>query len=175
MNKKKVVSKGYTVEVVSWENDGDNYKTETHTYESKEEALTIKKMCEILFRSCNNGDGGIGNMTDYNSPKPIITEYIIQNPEILNFKQDSTKPSDLEEAIKLAFPEETKEIDWSDLIHDYIETTKEGEEIYDNWHDIVMDYNWQLLGGSEYYASRIAESVTIYYSPKDVYLEEIIA
>ena len=40
----KVVNKGYTLSVTSWENDGDNYKTESKTFDTKEEAIKVVKM-----------------------------------------------------------------------------------------------------------------------------------
>jgi len=178
---KKVISKGYTVEVTSWENDGDNYKTKSATYDTKEEALAVKAMCLSLFNSCNNGDGGIGNMCEGEDPTPIIVEYIVQHPEILEFccNEDLIKPSDLEEAIKNEFPKEMETYEWQELIHDYLDTSdneeaiKHGETIKNEWYDFVMDYNYELLGSSDYYISRIAEKVSIFYSDKDIYLEEI--
>lgn len=35
------------------------------------------------------------------------------------------------------------------------------------------DYNYALMGGSEYYLSRVCEKVTVYYSDEDIYLVEI--
>tara|TARA_E500000081_G_C6064130_1_gene319745 strand:- start:163 stop:693 length:531 start_codon:yes stop_codon:yes gene_type:complete len=172
---KKVISKGYTVEVTSWENDGDNYKTKSVTYDTKEEALAVKALCLSVFNSCNNGDAGIGNMCEDEDPTPIIVEYVVQHPEILAFSNNKNlvKPSDIEESIKKAFPEEMKTYEWQELIHDYIDTSDNGEAIKNGWYDLVMNYNYELLGGSEYYVSRIAEKVSIFYSDKDIYLEEI--
>ena len=39
--------------------------------------------------------------------------------------------------------------------------------------DTVMDWNFKLMGGSEYYYSRIAESVEIYYIKEDIEIELI--
>jgi hypothetical protein len=77
----KVANKGYTIEVVSWENDGDNYKTETMTVETESEARKIKKICSELFKSCNNGDGGIGNSM-CGECEDVIEDYIENNPEM---------------------------------------------------------------------------------------------
>ena len=69
--------------------------------------------------------------------------------------------------------------EWQELIHDYLDTSdneeaiKHGETIKNEWYDFVMDYNYELLGSSDYYISRIAEKVSIFYSDKDIYLEEI--
>ncbi len=82
----KIASKGYTVEVVSWENDGDNYRTKSITVDNKDEALKIKQICQTLFKSCNNGEGGIGNSMD-GECEDIIEDYIEDNPE-MNLTQD---------------------------------------------------------------------------------------
>lgn len=172
---KKIVNKGYTVEVKSWENDGDNYQTKSQTYDTKEEALAIKSLCLSVFKSHHNGDTGIGNMSDYEDPNPIIVEYIVHNPEILNFNNDENliKPIDLKESIEKEFPEEIKQYEWQELIHDYLECADNCDHIKKQWYEIIMEYNSDLLGSSEYYISRIAEKVSIYYSNKDIYLEEI--
>ena len=65
MSDKLVVKKGYTIEVTSWENDGDNYKTKTLTVDDKEQSIAILDMCKNLFTSHHDTDNtGIGNMMD---------------------------------------------------------------------------------------------------------------
>ena len=94
MNKEKVIQKGYTLSVTSWENDGDNYATESKTFESKELAIAVAQMCKNLFQSKNNGKPkGIGNMMDDDGRKarPIILEYMKEHPELYT---DKKKPSD---------------------------------------------------------------------------------
>lgn len=130
-----VVKKGYTVTVTSWENDGDNYRTESETYQSKELVEAIVKMCKTLFASCNNGDGGIGNTNEYetdNARKTIIS-YMKANPILY----DNKKLSDAK------------------LI------------------DACMNYNYSLMGSSEYYYSRVFESLVVTYSDKDIEVEEV--
>ena len=129
---KKIVKKGYTIEVTSWENDGDNYTTKTMTVQSKEYAISVLKMCEDLFCSYNNGGCGIGNMNDndYGEGQDIIEKYMYDK----TFIEDK---------------------DPNRLL------------------DIVMDINYDLMGSSDYYFSRVFESGCIYYSPEDIYLEEI--
>ena len=39
--------------------------------------------------------------------------------------------------------------------------------------EICMEYNNNLLGGSEFYFSRVLESATLTFSPEDVFLEKI--
>ena len=49
MKQTKIASKGYTIEVVSWENDGDFYQTQRMTVETESEARKIQKICKELF------------------------------------------------------------------------------------------------------------------------------
>jgi hypothetical protein len=79
MKQVKIASKGYTVKVVSWENDGDNYRTESMTVDTKEEALKIKKICKELFKS--GGKFGVGNSMD-GEGQPLILAYMKSNPEM---------------------------------------------------------------------------------------------
>ena len=133
--KKTIAKKGYTVEVTSWENDGDNYRTQSKTYDSKELAVAVAKMCKTIFVSENNGAGGIGNCTsDGKKHDKLIINYMKANPILSASKK-------------------IKEDD--DLI------------------DICMDYNYSLMGGSEYYYSRVCEKVTIFYCSADVEMESI--
>lgn len=133
---KKIISEGYTLEVVSWENDGDNYKTEFFTVKSKELAIAVAKMCKELFVSCNNKGKGIGNMMEDegDEAREIILPYMKTHPELYSDKKNLSD---------------------------------------DKLVDICMEYNHKLLGGSEYYYSRVLESCIITYSPKDIFLEEI--
>lgn len=135
MEKRKVISKGYTIEVTSWENDGDNYNTEKIVEQNLDKAKAIGKMCEDLFASTNSAKKGIGNTNEGSEGRAQekIVDYMRNNPILCD----------------------NKELTDGKLI------------------SICMNYNHDLMGGSEYYYSRVCESVTITYSPEDVYLEEI--
>ena len=122
MNKELVIEKGYTLTVTSWENDGDNYNTESMTVETLEEARRIYRVCNELFKS--DDEGGVGNSMSGESEE-VIEEYIENNPEL-----------------KLT----------------------EGE---------IRDLSYDLMGSSEYYDYRVCESVSVTYSPEDIYLEKI--
>ena len=140
---KKVISKGYTLEVVSWENDGDNYKTKCQVFDTKEEALAVKNLCENIFLSSNNNiEGGIGNLMEDEGAeaKLIIMHYLANNTY---------------------------------LIKD-IESFETNESYEDECIDLVMDYNYNLMGSSEYYYSRVLDSYSLYYSKEDVFLEEVV-
>jgi hypothetical protein len=133
---KKVISKGYTITVDSWENDGDNSRSKNIIIENKEEAIKIAKMAQTLFISCNNGDGGIGNTNEgyEDEAKQIILEYLNKYPD---FFENQSQMTD--------------------------------EELIDE----IMEINYNLMGGSEYYYSRVLESIQITHSPEDIYLEVI--
>lgn len=141
---KKVISKGYTVSVTSWENDGDNYRTESMVFESEDEAKAITKMCKSVFKSCNNGDGGIGNMMDDEGEMAteVILEYLEENPEI--------------KATIIACNPKVK--------------LNDDEAIF----NLIMEkYNYGLMGGSECYYSRVCESVEVTYSDTDIFSKEV--
>ena len=84
---KKVIEKGYTITVVSWENDGDNYNTKSITVDSKEKAKAyygLMKLCE----SENNQKKGViklGNSCDEFSEEQIevIVNFLKANPILL--------------------------------------------------------------------------------------------
>jgi mevalonate kinase len=149
---KKVISKGFTITATSWENDGDNYKTKSMTVESEDEAKAIVEMCKTIFKSCNNRDGGIGNTMDDEgeSVKELIGEFMINHPVL----------------IKDFLNENPGLIDGLD-VEDIDETS------LDSLVDICMRYNNQLMGGSEYYYSRVCERVDVTYSDKDIFSEEV--
>ena len=170
--RKKIIDKGYTVEVVSWENDGDNYRTEKETYSDKEEALAVKHLCENLFLSSNNGEGGIGNLMDdeYTQAHSIIVEYFINNPTLLKLNEIPC-PEELYGKVKAAFPEENIDECYEEFLHEYIMGRNEG--ILGHWVDGTSHYNYDLLGYSQYYYSRICDSCTITYSEEDIYLEVV--
>ena len=136
---KKVISKGYTLSVTSWENDGDNYRTESITIDNKELAIAVARMCKELFASSNNGEGGIGNLMedDDKKAKKIILSYMKAHPELYPKIRNNKKISD------------------------------------DKLIRICMEYNCDLMGGSEYYYSRVFDSFSLTYAPEDIFLEEI--
>ena len=76
----KIVNKGYTISVTSWENDGDNYATKSLTVETIKEAQNIHKLCTELFQDGCNNEIGIGNSTGDYSYR--IQPYIDNNPEL---------------------------------------------------------------------------------------------
>lgn len=140
MSKKKVVSKGYTVEVVSWENDGDLYQTHRVTFKTKEEALAVKHLAEALWQDhYEENSKSISSMMDEDFEDMIerVYKYFLENDKLLEYCDLNTQDS------------------------------------ADNIYDGTMHYKNKLMGSSENYLCRVCESVTILYSPEDIYLEEI--
>jgi len=140
MNKeKKVVEKGYTLHVTSWENDGDNYRTKTKTVETKDEAVLLRDMCLTLFTSNNRSELGIGNLTEGKEDKAMerIISFFQLNPSLYQICQ--------------------------------VENVEDDEEVYER----CMEMNWELMGGSDFYISRVCEKVELTYSPVDVYVDLI--
>ena len=169
-NKKKVVSAGYTVEVTSWENDGDNYRTKSAVYDTREEALAVKHMCEVLF-DCTDYDneGGIGNVMDsdkYEAEQKIVS-YFVKNPTLLSI-QKLTLLESFKEAVREEYSEFLALPTWLECLEEHLE----GQEIVpEDWVETVNQYKYELMGSSEYYYSRVCESAEVYYSPEDLYLE----
>lgn len=135
--------KGFVLKVDSWENDGDNDRTEFYDgVETIEEAEAIKKMCDTLFLS--GGKYGIGNSQDQE-------EWV---SPILAFVAD--------------FPNESRILFNCDIHKLNIEHLG-GEELTDDQQDVITeimdqidDYARSLLGTSEYYACRVCEGCEIF-------------
>lgn len=172
---KKVASKGYTVEAVSWENDGDNYQTRTMTVDSLEEAKAVKHLCDNLFQAEDwpNPSNSIGNMSEYedNLAKVITAQYLAVNPDLLKIKgvfDEQQLQLDIEKEYRTEL--DCSDLGWEDLLEEYIETR---EDLINEWWYVVADYNGKLLGYSEFYISRVCESTEITYLAEDVYAEVI--
>jgi len=141
---KKVINKGYTLTVTSWENDADNYNTKSVTVESKEKAKALYDLMQ-LCKSKNNQPKGVirlGNTGDSGFNKEqinLLYNFFKENPILLEEKLE-----DIEE----------------DELKDYIQ-------------DLFYRVENGLLGSSEWYACRVMESCIVTYSPEDIYTEEI--
>lgn len=70
--KTMITKKGYYIEVDSWENDGDNSRTEMVHCDSEEQALAYKEACLTIFHRDNtHTDKGVGNTNEYDSMEKI--------------------------------------------------------------------------------------------------------
>ena len=173
MNKKLVFEKGYTLEVTSWENDGDNYRTKSHHMETKEEAEEVRKMCKEIFIGCHNGENGIGNLMEdeYSQGEYIILDYLTRNQKLIKINGLNTIKSMKKDILTEFSNDGITEENYKEYAGDYYE---ENKAAFEGWIDMARKYNYSLMGGSEYYYSRVFESSTLYHSPEDIYLKIIL-
>ena len=140
----KIANKGYTLVVVSWENDADYKSTISKTFETKDEAKAVQKLCEELFVSRSSNKKAIGNLTNdeygYQLSRDSIYEYLLSNPDVAK-------------GINIDLEAQNNEKDDEVII------------------DIVMDYNWEMMGSSEFYYSRVCDSAVLYKLDEDVYAD----
>ena len=144
---RKVINKGYTLTVTSWENDADNYKTNSTTVDSKEKARVLYDLMQLCVSKNNQPKGVIrlGNTPEegFDKNQIILLEQFFKENHILS--QESLDNKD-----------NMSKDDWRDYITTMFYEIEDG-----------------LLGSSEYYACRVMDSCVVTYSPEDVYLEEI--
>ena len=93
-----LIEKGYRLEVESYEGDGDHSQTNSMTFETKEEAKKIYKMCKTLFVSNCNDDDGIGNLSEgddsiveENTLKYLEKNQIFENQDDMKDKDKASK------------------------------------------------------------------------------------
>ena len=99
MKQKLVVNKGYTITVVSWENDGDNHKTVSKTvttYEKAEALYYLMLLCisknnqpKGVIRLGNTGDEGFNEqqidlLYDFFKTSPILLEKPLESKDSMD-------------------------------------------------------------------------------------------
>lgn len=156
MTTKKIASKGYTLEVHSYDRDDENHKMSCLTFDTKDEFLLVRHMCETIFISGYNNVQSLGNrptdMSDHdnsviiNKTPSIIINYLIDNPGLLELNS-------------IAIPSK--------------EEAKSNKEVFESLFSLVMKYHNKLIGFSNTSYYRAMHSSTGYYSDKDVYLDII--
>jgi len=153
-------------------NDGDNYRTKSMTFDNIEKAKAVEALCKTVFCSGSNGSNGIGNLGEDESAQaaPIIIDFMISNL-VLCYYIDLEK---LTKDIRKEYPEDiTDETPDSRVLEFASDFAEDNEEYFSSVIDDAMELNYNLLGGSEYYYSRVYESSTLTYSPEDIYVEEV--
>jgi len=85
----KVIDKGYTLAVTSWENDGDYERVQTHCVDNIEDAELIYRLCTELFTS-----RGVGNSLEGEEDYKIL-EYVKDNPNLFSGFHPETNFIDL--------------------------------------------------------------------------------
>ncbi len=82
-----LAKKGYNIQVESWENDGDSYKTEQEFGLSLDELKRIHLLCTELFSDGCNNTTSIGNLNYTEKAKTRIKAFI-EKYSHLNFSED---------------------------------------------------------------------------------------
>lgn len=177
--KKKVFSAGYTIEVVSWENDGDHYNTKSLNVQNLDDVKAINHLCENLFVSESDDESAIGNTLD-ESLYRVLT-YIQDNLEILKTmenlgykdlpKFESFKEKIINHFDDIDFNDEHIDYQWYELFADYSVDSKDSEP--KKYFKAIMNLNQKLLGHTETYRSRVFEEMTVYHTEKDLFLDII--
>ncbi|AKF13429.1 hypothetical protein PHIN3_166 [Sinorhizobium phage phiN3] len=139
MTTELITKAGYYVKVTSWENDADNYQTVRYPVTDHKVARTVLDFVK-LFRSKNNGEGGIGNIYSDYSPwaAAIIAQFHNEHPGIIS----DVGPVDLED---------------EDALEGFF---------YD---DGVSDFLGALGLTSADFFTRVADNARIEFYPEDVY------
>lgn len=172
---KLVIKKGYTLEVTSWENDGDLSQTKSKTFDTKEKVTEVYKMLSTLCRS-EYDDTTVGNKyceygdSEAESCDLIVLRYLIDNLSFVSLFCNETFDkfkTDIEEEFKDYINDK---VSWIDCLLEYLE---DKPSLYKPYVGSATKFMYELLDSSEYYYSRVFEMGSIYYSPEDIYLEVI--
>lgn len=144
-----IIHAGYRIEVTTWENDADNYKTcVLDGIESKDGVHAIVKYLN-LHKSRSRGSQYFGNMYD-----PSAEDIEVYDAKLFELYQ------------------EDKEF-W-DAYFDV-----DGEDIPAPAADTVGDYFYDCIGiyvginGSEEFFTRVVEEIEISYVPSKIMLEDV--
>jgi len=76
--KKIVINKGYTITVVSWENDGDHNETNNITFESYEEAEAYFELVKFYYENLNEQEDFFDE-----EEKELIIKFVKEHKSIL--------------------------------------------------------------------------------------------
>lgn len=139
------IKAGYRLEVVSWENDADNYNTKVIDGLTIRQVQFYTKLCKMLESKNSWGDTAhFGNMYE---------------------------PSDEEVAAYIAAVRPLARA-YVDVINceGYTETDIEDDEDLGNR---LNDFTSDLMGNSEYYYHRVVESFSVHYLSEDIELQDI--
>lgn len=137
---------GYRLTVNSWENDGDNSKTEVFTGLSKEKTQYYVDLCKLL-RVYSGGKREFGNLYDPSEAKLTAfsdaVKLIVDNHPI----------------VKRLFDE-------------YVEAA-DGVNVVDLYPEFALDDLFEMgLTGGDFY-TRVCEQYTVEYIPNDIVIEDV--
>lgn len=140
--------KGYLIRVTSWENDADNYNTKEIQVETEQEARTVLALCNLLRSRYRVSYATFGNM------------YEPSDSDIQGFAIAVAAVPGIKEFVQRVFPG--------------IEEDQENPECGFGYMDAIMDILYDLgLSGSEYFYTRVCESVQIFCIPADIVVEKM--
>lgn len=144
----KKIEKGYMLEIVSWENDADYYRTMYLTEETLQGAKNLKEFLIGLFGRDYTHKSGVGNAGEWEEGETAskIYTYLENNMDNL---------------ICSKILEDLGRLDLDEGLTDY--------DIIDS----VNEYAYDAMGGTDTYLFRVIESVKIYHVPETIILEEI--
>lgn len=136
------IKKGYTLTVTSWENDADNYNTNSKTVETKEEAKALYDLMQLCVSKNNKPKGVIrlGNTGDNGFDIyqiDLLYEFFKSNSVLLKEPLENIDSMDVD--------------DEKDYITNLFYEAEDG-----------------LLGSSEHYTCRVMESCVVTYSDVEV-------
>jgi len=139
---------GYLIRVTSWENDGDNYNTKELQVDTEQEARTVSALCDLLRSRYRVDHPTFGNM------------YEPSDTDIQEFASAVAAIPGIKEFVQTVFPN--------------IEENQKDPECGFGYMDCIMDILYDLgLSGSEYYYTRVCDTVSIFHIPADVVVEEV--
>ena len=154
LNFGQTVPKGFIVEVVSWENDGDNYET-IQKFEASSGFFEVVQSLAPLFKSQSNNKGCFGNTMDGEVDMLSLAEaaFIELGP--------------------MEAPVVSKVLGYDLLSLDF-----ESEQIPDEEFEIAGDavakfVRENMTGYSEWYEFRVIDQVKVYYLPEDIIIPQV--
>lgn len=150
----ETIPKGFVIEVTSWENDGDNYKTVQQTGISTEYMNVVKRLAPLFRSRCNNR-GCFGNTCE----GEVVPEILVEAVQVV---LKDLNPEDVYKVLDY----DIMSIDFEN--EDFLEN--QIEEAADAISEFVRD---EMLGSSEFYDFRVIERVIVYYLPEDVIIPSV--
>lgn len=135
---------GYYLNVTTWENDGDNYRTVSAHYTSEADVRGAIEICK-LFRSKNSHPNpGIGNATqnDFSEIIDGLYDFIKKNPGVLTVTAEEI---------------EDDEGDGTLLVYRLLGSIPK--------LGLVGDFDW--------FYTRVFERFTVEYFPEDVFCDDL--
>ena len=170
MNKHLVMSKGYTLRVVSWENDGDRYITKDIKCENIEYIQDVIAFINLF----NSNDDSYGNMLSYKFYSlSLIYDAIVKCPTLFGDKYERYV-SELCEIIKHEMASEINE-QYSDLelMTEFLTEISDEHEIVNEISDFIIERSTEFLDVSEFYMFRVYDSHEVFYTSEDLYCDVI--